>query len=103
MPGEPHRSVRTHRDAASRDSRGTWHAPHLYVATIESYAIIGDGRSAALIDCDGSIDWLCWPRFDSPPLFARLLDERGGAWRLAPTAPARVTRRYVGHTNVLAT
>ncbi len=71
---------------------------------IHDYAIIGDGRSAALVSHAGSIDWLCWPRFESPPVFARLLDlDRGGSWRIAPTRPARVTRRYVEHTNVLET
>ena len=71
---------------------------------IQDYAIIGDGRSIALISRAGSIDWLCWPRFDSPSIFARLLDlDRGGSWRIAPTAPVRTTRRYVGHTNVLET
>ncbi len=80
----------------------------LVVATaqpkIHDYAIIGDGRSAALVSRSGSIDWLCWPRFESPPIFARLLDlDRGGCWRITPTSPARVTRRYVEHTNVLET
>jgi GH15 family glucan-1,4-alpha-glucosidase len=70
---------------------------------INDYALIGDGRSAALISRAGSVDWLCWPRFDSPPIFAALLDPDGGAWRIAPTAEARVSRRYVGDTNVLET
>lgn len=66
--------------------------------------MIGDGRSAALVTRDGTVDWLCWPRFDAPPLFAALLDpERGGHWRLAPGEPARVERRYVPGTNVLET
>ena len=71
---------------------------------IQDYAIIGDGRSIALVSRAGSIDWLCWPRFESPSIFARLLDvDRGGSWRIAPTAPVRITRRYVEHTNVLET
>ena len=71
---------------------------------LADYAIIGDGRSAALISRAGSLDWLCWPRFDSSPWFARLLDpERGGMWCITPSEPARIARRYVPHTNVLET
>jgi GH15 family glucan-1,4-alpha-glucosidase len=71
---------------------------------IHDYAIIGDGRAAALISRAGSIDWLCLPRFESPPIFARLLDaDLGGAWTIAPTAHARITRRYLEGTNVLET
>jgi GH15 family glucan-1,4-alpha-glucosidase len=71
---------------------------------IHDYALIGDGRSAALVSRGGSIDWLCWPRFESPPVFARLLDvARGGSWQITPTTRMRTTRRYVEHTNVLET
>jgi len=71
---------------------------------IDDYALIGDGRSVALVSRFGSIDWLCWPRFDSLPIFAGLLDPRvGGAWRIAPRGPARITRAYVDLTNVLET
>lgn len=70
---------------------------------IEEYAAIGDGRTVALVGRHGSIDWLCWPRFDSPSIFGALLDEHGGCWRLAPTAASRVTRRYLDATNVLET
>ena len=56
---------------------------------IEDYALIGDMRSAALISRDGSVDWLCVPRFDSPACFAALLgDDRHGHWSIAPAAVA---------------
>lgn len=71
---------------------------------IGDYGAIGDGRSVGLISRDGSLDWLCWPRFDSPALFARLLDiDRGGYWRIAPDGAFRASRRYIESTNVLET
>ena len=72
---------------------------------IEDYAIIGNCLSAALVGRNGSIDWLCWPHFDSDACFAALLgDNRHGRWLLAPAdAQARVSRRYQGDTLVLET
>src|SRR5215217_8977733 len=71
---------------------------------IEDYAVIGDGRSTALVSRGGSIDWLCWPRCDSPSLFGSLLDRQaGGFWRIAPMRLTRMERRYLDHTNVLET
>jgi GH15 family glucan-1,4-alpha-glucosidase len=72
---------------------------------IEDYALIGDCRSAALVSKGGSIDWLCWPRFDSGACFAALLGSREhGHWSIAPTAPVqRITRRYRPGTLVLET
>ena len=71
---------------------------------IGDYAAIGDGRSVALVSRHGAIDWLCWPTFDSPAIFAALLDPvRGGSWSIAPDSPAAVTRRYLEDTNVIET
>jgi GH15 family glucan-1,4-alpha-glucosidase len=73
---------------------------------IEDYALIGDTQTAALVGRDGSIDWLCLPRFDSGACFAALLGEpEHGRWLLAPAgdAPPRVRRRYREDTLVLET
>ncbi|MGX1514744.1 glycoside hydrolase family 15 protein [Streptomyces collinus] len=72
---------------------------------IEDYALIGDQQTAALVSADGSVDWLCLPRFDSAACFARLLgDEDNGHWRIAPKGAERCTRRaYRRDTLVLDT
>ena len=72
---------------------------------IEDYALIGDLQAAALVSRAGSIDWLCFPRFDSGACFASLLgDEENGRWVIEPNGPARsVTRRYRGSTLILET
>ena len=71
---------------------------------LEDYALLGDCQTAALVGRDGSIDWLCLPRFDSDACFAALLgDERNGRWVVAPEGPARTRRRYLGDTLVLET
>ena len=71
---------------------------------IGDYAIVGDCRSAALVSKAGSIDWLCLPRFDSPSIFANLLDpDDGGRFAICPHAPFDVTRRYIGQSNILET
>jgi GH15 family glucan-1,4-alpha-glucosidase len=72
---------------------------------IEDYALIGDEQTAALVGTDGSVDWLCLPRFDSAACFAKLLgDEDNGHWRIAPKGAERCTRRaYRRDTLVLDT
>lgn len=72
---------------------------------IEDYALIGDLQTAALVGADGSVDWLCLPRFDSAACFAALVgDEENGHWRIAPKGADRCTgRRYVGDSLVLET
>ena len=73
-------------------------------APIEDYALIGDCETAALVSRDGSIDWLCFPRFDSDACFAALLGTpENGYWRLAPIDKAKVHRRYRPKTLILET
>jgi GH15 family glucan-1,4-alpha-glucosidase len=72
---------------------------------IENHGIVGNLRTAAMVGLDGSIDFLCWPRFDSPSIFASLLDdERGGSFELIPMLDgARRRQLYLPDTNVLLT
>src|SRR6185436_4214007 len=71
---------------------------------IEDYAVLGDTDTAALVGRDGSVDWLCLPRFDSPACFAALLGSRNnGRWLLGPLGAARTTRRYLGNSFILET
>jgi GH15 family glucan-1,4-alpha-glucosidase len=72
---------------------------------IENYGVIGDLRTAALIGKNGSLDWLCLPHFDSPSVFAALLDDaKGGRFRIAPTCEDVTTKQlYWPDTNILVT
>lgn len=71
---------------------------------IEDYGVIGNGHTAALVSSNGSIDWLCFHRFDSPSLFARILDPgRGGYWSIQPGEPFECSHLYREATNILET
>lgn len=71
---------------------------------IEDYALIGDCETAALVGRNGSVDWLCWPRFDSPACFAALLGSpENGRWLIEPVEPAKISRRYLPDTLILET
>src|SRR3954465_14177452 len=74
-------------------------------SNIEDYAIIGDCETAALVNRNGSIDWLCWPAFDSDACFSALLGTcRNGRWLIAPSAGnVKTTRSYRGDTLILET
>ena len=74
-------------------------------ALIEDYAVIGDCETAALVSRDGSVDWLCWPRFDSDACFSAILGgPENGRWRVAPGESVRaVSRRYRDDTMILET
>ena len=80
-------------------------APPVAPRPIEAHGVIGDMGTAALVADDGTVDFLCWPGFDGPSVFAALLDPaRGGAWRLAPLLDgARGRQMYLPDTNVLLT
>jgi GH15 family glucan-1,4-alpha-glucosidase len=70
---------------------------------IGEYALLSDCRSAALVSRDGSVDWLCFPRFDGPSVFCRLLDPAGGHFAIRPAGEFGVSRRYLDQTLVLET
>jgi GH15 family glucan-1,4-alpha-glucosidase len=86
-------------------AEGGWGGPYEpRYRPIESYGLVGDMRTAALVGRDGSIDWFCPGRFDAPSIFAALLDaDRGGAFRIAPTAPVPSKQMYLPDTAVLVT
>ncbi|MGH2678184.1 MAG: glycoside hydrolase family 15 protein, partial [Actinomycetota bacterium] len=70
---------------------------------IADHAFLSDCRSTALVNKAGSVEWLCLPRFDSPSVFGRLLDDAAGHWSIRPTADREVARRYLERTLVLET
>lgn len=71
--------------------------------SIAEYALLSDCSSAALVDSSGSVDWLCFGRFDAAPVCARLLDDRAGHWAIRPLQSHRVRREYVPETLILET
>ena len=70
---------------------------------ISAHALVSDWHSAALVTADGSVDWLCFHRFDSPSVFGRLLDDAAGHWSIRPAGQHTGSRRYVDRTLVLET
>ena len=70
---------------------------------IGDHALLSDCHSAALVSRAGSVEWLCFPRFDSPSVFGRLLDEKAGHWSIRPAGDFQVSRRYLDQTMVLET
>ena len=70
---------------------------------IADYALLSDCNSAALVSRDGAVEWLCMPRFDSPSIFARILDADAGHWTIAPTSDFRTERRYLPGSLVVET
>ena len=70
---------------------------------IADYALISDCQSAALVSSEGSVDWLCWPRFDRPSVFARLLDQDAGHWSIHPAGVLEAKRSYVERTMAIQT
>ena len=70
---------------------------------IADYGMLADCASAALVSRDGSVDWLCLPRYDSPAIFARLLDPAAGHWSIRPAGEFTTERRYLPGTLVIET
>ncbi len=84
---------------------GTAHVLSRLPLAASHYGVVGDGQTVALIGVDGSVDWLCWPRFDSPSVFGALLDPaRGGRFQIAPSSSGVTSQQaYDAGTNVLQT
>jgi hypothetical protein len=95
-------------DAASRRvvPRVTFTDPQVTRGTamndlpISDYALLSDCRSAALVSRSGSVDWLCFPRFDGPAVFSRILDSDGGHFAIRPAGGFEVSRAYADQTQM---
>src|SRR4051794_6208711 len=70
---------------------------------VADHALLSDRHSAALVTRDGSVDWLSFPRFDSPSILGRLLDDDAGHWSIGPDGESQASRRYVDRSMVLET
>src|ERR1022692_2227458 len=95
------RDVRPRRQSLPREVGAMTSAARLLRMSEQDYppigehGLIGDLQTSALVTVDGTIDWLCLPRFDSPSVFSALLDtERGGHWRMAPTCEVSKTHQF---------
>ena len=99
------RSIHRASNAAPRGGKvPSWALRYQGYLPIGDYGVIGDCRSLALVGVDGSIDWCCMPRFDSPSVFGRLLDDRrGGSWQIAPVGDFACRQDYADKTNILRT
>jgi alpha,alpha-trehalase len=82
---------------------GSGEGAHMSTTPIGDYALLSDRHSAALVSRDGSIDWLCFPRFDSPSILGRLVGDQAGHWSIKASGATQVTRRYLDRTMVLET
>lgn len=101
----PRGSMRRSPDAAPRGGKvPSWALRPDGYLHLADYGVIGDCRSVALVGVDGSIDWCSLPRFDSPSIFGRLLDQRrGGSWQMAPVGDFACRQEYADKTNILRT
>src|SRR6266498_2142026 len=80
-----------------------WRSPTMSNIPIADYALLSDCHSAALVSRNGSIDWLCLPRFDASSVFARLLGDDAGHWSIRAVGATEVSHRYLDRTMVLET